>query len=377
MKIKFETGFIRNVPWLVFFLLSSLLTGQNINPKLGDDAYALMKDNQPTMAISVASSLYEPGLGLRLEKLPDATTYQRPEFLVLAFYKMIKKADLNGLLELYDPQSREMMRERLDIVQANKEYQTFNDFELFSKNVFGDICRIRFNFINTNNGDFFPWVLMMKKIGNRYYLTETISLDHLFISASSAHPYNLSKSPYPSCQLAGMQGFYFVPEGDSLRLVGERSGIPNTIGIWLNLVMYDPIAIEQHPTDEVVILQQMRATLVAKDSAGFVNLWAPEEQEAMTSDVFQSDVAVNRAFYNKISSLRPVGFMQAGDEMVVFFRSKMGEAYLPLQMMALVKIGAEYKLRASLDTEIMERYYAWQMLNNPFVKRSLDQFFTR
>jgi hypothetical protein len=375
--MKKIAGFTHAALVLFFVLSSNGLTGQSINPKLSDRAYSLIQDEQTGMAVSVSTGLYESGIGKNLEKLPDIGGFQRPEFLVLEFFNMIKNADINGMMALYDPESREMIRERLDIAQASKEYQSFNDFELFSKNVFGNICRVRFNFINTSTGDFFPWVLMMKQIGNRYFLTETILLDHLFISTSSAHPYNLSKSPYLNCQLSGMAGFYFIPEGDSLRFVSEQPVIPNAIGIWLNLVTYDPIAIEEHPTDEVLLLNQMRTTLVTKDSAGFVDLWAPEEKEALTSDVFQSDLAVNRVFYNKTSSLMPLGLLKVGEEIVVFFRSKVGDAYLPLQLMAMKKIGNDYKLRSSLDTEIMERFYAWQILNNTYVTNAIEQYFTR
>ncbi|MBK8563781.1 MAG: hypothetical protein IPN76_10685 [Saprospiraceae bacterium] len=270
-----------------------------------------------------------------------------------------------------------MIRERLNIAIANQAYQAFNDFELFSKNEFGSFIRIRFNFINTQTNDFFPWVLMIRKIGDRYYLTETIPLDHLFISTSSAHPYNLDRSQIKSPPIDKLTSFSFAQDGNDIRQVENEMDKASAITVWLKLDFYDPDSIEQNPTAEISLLEQMKNTLVQKDSTAFIDLWAPDEQAAMTSDVFRSDVEVNRAFYKEISDLKPLGFLKAGDEIVLFFQSKMGDSYLPLQMMAMKRIGNKYKLRASLDSERMEGFYAWEILNNPFVKNSIERYFTK
>ncbi len=359
------------------FLFIHKISAQYSVVKISTTPYSLIKDDAVRMAISVPTGVYIGKIGKNLEKKTGSLAFQEPEFLVLAFFKMIKTADMDGMVDLYDEASRGLIRERLNIAIANQEYQAYNDFELFSKNEFGSFTRIRFNFINTKTNDFFPWVLMIRKIGDRYYLTETIPLEHLFISASSAHPNNLNRIQIKSPPIDKLTSFSFAQDGNDIRQVENEMDKASAITVWLKLDFYDPDSIEQNPTAEISLLEQMKNTLVQKDSAAFIDLWAPDEQAAMTSDVFRSDVEVNRAFYKKISDLKPLGFLKAGDEIVLFFQSKMGDSYLPMQMMAMKRIGNKYKLRASLDTERLEGFYAWEILNNPSVKNAIEHYFTK
>jgi hypothetical protein len=349
------------------------MQAQAPDPALDAAPYTIINNG---MAVSVATALYPPGFGLNLGKMPGADAFKQPEFLVSAYFNMIKTADMQGIVALYDPESQDLIRERLDIKTANREFQSYDDFELFSKNSFGDLYRIRFNFINRKSKDMFPWVLMIRKIGERYYLTETIPLEHLFISASSAHPYNLSREPFKRPNLSGFQVFSFAQDGLNLQKSNPQpDNSTDRITVYLKLEAYDSAAISKQMPEEIMLLENMKKALVARDSAAFINLWGPEEQAVMATETFRTDIEVNRAFYEKISALKPLGFLKAGDETVLFFRSRINAQLLPLQMMAMKNINGRYKLRTSLDQEKQALYYAWEILNNEAVKKEIEAYF--
>ena len=324
-----------------------------------------------SMAASMMNGVYDSVFDGTLRNHRDHDeSYTHPEFLVLGFYDMIRERNMQGLIELYDESSKLLIDEKLDINAAGEAYAGFSGFELLSKSVFGSYVRIRFNMI-LENGNLFPWVLMIRQNGSRYYLTETIPLNHLFISVASTHPYNHLKDPYPSPSLADMQAFSFVQEEEDIELVDPQRAPREAITVHLKLNAFDPQDIGDTPTEEITVLRQMKETLVNGDSLAFLNLWDAEERDLFASnEIYQTQIEIQRDFYMQVDSIAPLGYLRAHDEIVLFYKSQVDETTLPLQLLVMKRVDGAYKLNSAL-----EHYYAWEILNNRDVMAAIDAYY--
>lgn len=403
----------RIILWIgiAFATMSSPLNAQNLDLdiRLNNQVYPLVLDgNNVVMAASMSYGLYPPGIGMNLQTHPDNNgSFLQPEFLVLHNFIAQKVGNKAALLELYDPDSKELADEKIDIVAAQEAYQDFDDFELLSKSRFGDFVRIRYNLKQTD-GDFVPWVLMIQKIGGRYYLNETMPLEHLFIQASSCHPYNLSRDGFEIPDVTGMLALSYLPNGLELTRTQYSMLAQDVITIFLRLHTYSNKELTGTRPEEIRLLEQMKEILSEPvdeesepDNQEFLELWNQEEKLLFSShEFYATQIQLQREFYSKVQKFEPQGYLKAGNRRILFYHSIIEGQRAPLQVLPLVYEDGRYRLTSSLgsyDEELfidseeatleneeaalaselsaLGRYYGWEILNLPDILAGITQFF--
>ena len=360
--------------FLIFFFGISLISfSQEINIPIEKKSYPILKNgNEIVLAVSEYAGLYKPGIGLNLSNHPDNNySFNNPEFLVLFHFQSIKEGNWNKLESLFDNESRNNLSQIINIYEAQNAYNDFVDFELLSKSVFGKYIKLRYNFI-TSSGDEIPWILMAVKDDSRYYLTETMSIDHLFIDVSSVNPYNFSRVDFENINTTRLHPFYFKSNGLQLLLTYQDEKY-ETLGIYIKLNKYKLADVKTKPTDEIILLNNMKSSLKDTSDVAFINLWNKKNQQKfISSDFYKSRIQIQRQFYNQIDNLIPVAYLKTANELVIFYYSEKDGQRSKIQLLPMKKEDGKYKL-----TKKLESYYAWEILNEPDVLHEIEKYITK
>jgi hypothetical protein len=347
---------------MIGMMIPSGLWSQDLNVDLQNKVYPLLSNNGKTvMAASEYSALYPIDLGLDLKGTPmDNGAYSQPEFLVLHHFINIKEGNLTLLSELYDEESKDQLPELFDMNEAMAAYRDFDNFELLSKAVFGDFVRIRYNFIN-KAGEPIPWILMARKIGQRWYLTESMSIEHLFIDVSSVNPENFGREKFANTNVNALEAFLFTADG--LETIPIQNQIAGNIGVYFQINKID--AQDGGESGAVLLLMQMKESLRDSSNQKFIQLWDPENKEMFqSSEYYANQIEIQREFYNQIDQLKPLAYLKAGKELVLFYVSEKAGQQSELQLLPMREVNGKYKLCTEL-----ENYYAWQILNKKIVRQ--------
>jgi hypothetical protein len=346
---------------LIFFILTGYnLYSQNIDIYLNDIPFTILSDaGAPVLGASVNTGVYPGGIGLNLENTPgNNNSFTKPEFLILNDFKSKKAREKGALLSLYDDESRLVADSKIDIDKAADSYKDFKDFELVSKNSVGDFQRIRYNLIK-NDGGFAPWVAMIRKLNGRYYLTETVPLNGLFILTSSCHPNNTSTAPYIPLETSGLEKLNFTSEGFS-----DSQGYSDIKE--KNIEIYFKANRPDNST-RFNVLNDMKNALLSESKEKYLNLWNSDERKILEgNENFEGNFNLQKDFYEKVKELIPLGFIQANDESVLFFKAVIDEKTSVYQTIPVVLINGNYYLKSALSN-----YYGWAIINHPLVKAGI------
>jgi hypothetical protein len=350
---------------LLMFLPVYALKAQNIEIELNNKIYPLLTNNgQSVLAASEYSGIYEEGIGLNLREHPlNNNSFSHPEFLVLYHFINMKAGNMEELKKLYDEESASHLSSYINIIQARQAYTDFEDFSLLSKAVFGNYIRLRYNLINTA-GQLIPWILIARKIDDRYYLTESMPIEHLFVDISSVNPYNYKREEFENVDVSSIQSVYYSADGLALRV--PKNNAFNDLGVYFKIQKFgaNPVG------DEVELLKDMKQSLQDTADASFIRLWDAENREMLnSSEFYKMQIEVQRKFYNQIDKLEPLGVLNAGNEAVLFYKSTAGEQELPMQLIPMKKENGQYKLTAKLKS-----YYAWEILNKKDVLTEIEKY---
>lgn len=337
---------------------------QNIDIGINNKIYPVLNNNEEVvLAASEYSGIYETNIGLNLQEHPlNNGSFSHPEFLVLYHFLNMKAGDMQSLMLLYDNESQAILGDIINISNAEQSYQEFVDFEMLSKSIFGKYVRLRYNLIN-KEGQPIPWILMARKINGRYFLTETMPIEHLFIDVSSVNPYNFSRDEFENINTDGLQDIYYKANGLDLTPV-ENNDYGN-LGIYFRIEKLDG---DDDEKEEVKLLQNMKESLQDTADAAFIELWDEENREMLSeSEFYKYQIEQQRQFYNQIESLKPLGILKAGKEAVLFYKSEVNGQELPLQMIPIVIENGRFKL-----TDRLKSYYGWEILNEEAIIKEIE-----
>lgn len=354
--------FLVSFPWFTH--------SQDIEIDLKNRVFPILTDQgQTILAASEYSGLYPPGIGGNLRNHPmNDGLYRHPEFLVLDHFRAIKQGNFDSLLTLYDSASRNILPGRINIEEAQQAYQPFADFELLSKAVFGDFVRIRYNLVAAT-GEGIPWILIARNEHDRYYLTETLSIDHLFIDISSVNPWNFNRDVFNDIDVSDLQKIYFEADGLQLKPVAVNNG-RGVLGIFFDIQKYTEKETLEDIPPEVELLYDMKRSLQDTTDAVYLQLWDQRSREKLNSSAFYKNrILIQRQFYNQMNKLVPLGYLKAGNDLILFYKSEKGGQQTSLQLIPMKFEAGRYRL-----TMKPEHYYAWRILNNPSVMEQIEKY---
>ncbi|MCF8229592.1 MAG: hypothetical protein K9J24_11640 [Bacteroidales bacterium] len=282
---------IQNIILIIMLLFSAGVKAQNIDPDLQNKIYPLLENNgEPVLAASEYAAPYAAGIGLNLMEHPLKNgSFRNPEFLVLYHFLFMREGNLGELEQLYDPETQEELGNIIDIDQAAEAYADFKNFELLSKALFGEYVRLRYNFINQEDQPI-PWVLIARQIEGRWYLTESLPIEHLFIDVSSVNPYNYSREEFENLNVAGLNQVFF--EASGLEFIRVPDNDPGSLGIYYR--------IEKQTTGKPAreLLYDMVESLRDTSNARFIDLWDGRNRQKLRSSKFYTyQIEVQRDFY--------------------------------------------------------------------------------
>lgn len=358
---------MKNLLILIILFTAGNLYPQNLQVTMTTEPFEIADgDNGVSMAGVVPSGLYDVFSGMSLKgSAIDDGSFTSPEILVLYDFLYKKEGDKNALLGLYDDDSRQLANAKIIINATIDAYKDFDDFELLSKNEVEDFVRVRYNLV-TNDGRRIPWVLMMRKIGQRYFLTETISADDIFVLLSASNPYNYFRQPYAPADVSGLKVLNLKKSGEEFILSTDEA--ENGLRIFLALKKYELETIEA-AQNEIGTLKQMATALINGDKNGFITLWDAEEQMYFNTDEFyEEQVNTMISFYERVNVVTPAGSLKIENEIVVFYyiSIKNGNAFFTLVPMR------EEAGKFVLIPEL-ENYSAWAILNIPVIQDGIKQ----
>lgn len=353
---------MKNFVLVLILFAACNLYSQNVQVTMTSEPFEISDGrNGVSMAGVVPSGLYDEfsGLSLRGSEIDDGS-FTSPEILVLYDFLYKKEGDKDALLSLYDDESRQLANAKIIINATIEAYRDFNDFELLSKNEIEDFIRIRYNLV-TNDGRRIPWVLMIRKIGERYFLTETISADDIFVLLSASNPYNYFRQSYTAADVTGLKVLNLKKSGNDFVLSNDYN--ENGLRLFMDLKKYDLETIDAGQ-NEIATLKKMATALLEGDKSGFISLWDAEEQIYFNTDEFYEEQVNNMiSFYERVNLITPAGSLQIENEIVVFYyiSIKNGNAFFTLVPMR------EEAGKFVLIPEL-ENYAAWTILNIPVIQ---------
>lgn len=346
---------------LVIFIFAALnIYSQDIDIYLQNTPFTILSDaGEPVLGASVATGVYPAGIGLNLESIiGNDNSFSKPEALILNDFKYKKGRDKTGLLSLYDDESKLMADSKTDIDKAADAYKDFKDFELISKNSVGDFQRIRYNLLK-NDGGFAPWVAMIRKLNGRFYLTETVPLSSLFIMTSSAHPNNNSTVPFILMETANMEKLNFISEGYT-ESYGASEVNEKNIEVYYKINKADN-------SSRFSVLNEMKNALISDDKDKYLSLWNAEERKMLEgNENFANNFKLQKDFYDRVKNIAALGYIQTGEESVLFFKAVIDEKTNVYQVIPVIMINGKYYLKSALSS-----YYGWAIINHPLVKAGM------
>lgn len=356
---------------IVLTFLPITIQSQKIDVVLSNDPFPLIGNADSCgFAASVFSGIYPKGIGLNLQKeFSGEDVHSRPELLVL--YEFIYKKDGNkeGLYGLYDGESQPLLSKIININSTSTAFNNFSDFELLSKNKFGSLIRIRYSFI-TNDGQRFPWVSMIVKINDKYFLTQSIPINNIFIQTASGHPYNHSRELYKSVDTKEMFRVIYKQISDSVINIIDDYDNTQNITLFFNINKYDTNLIKINPPEEVNLLFNMINNLRDDKFSVYKNLWSPSErEEVISSEGFLPQYQLQQDFYKDVDSIKLLGNISGQNEKIILFRVRKKDLLYPLQMLLVEKVQNKFYLKS--DTK---HYYAGKILERDDVRIQLLEF---
>jgi len=341
---------------------------QNLNIILINDPFPLIGDADTNgFAASVFSGIYPQGIGLNLqEDFFGEDAHTLPELLILNEFIYKKDGNKDGLYSLYDSKSQPLLSKIININSTRTAYSNFTDFELLSKNEFGSLIRIRYSLI-TSSGKRFPWVSMIVKINDKYFLTQSIPIDNIFIQAASGHPYNHSRELYKSVDAKEMLRIIYKQISDSVINIVDDYDDTKNITLFFNINKYDTNLIKTNPPEEVRLLFNMIKTIRDDKFSEYKDLWTPlEREEVISSEGFFPQYQLQQDFYKDVDSIEILGNINGQNEMIILFRVRKKDLLYPLQILFVEKVQNEFYLKTGT-----KQYYAGRILERDDVRNLL------
>lgn len=354
---------------ILILLCFPLFASGQINITMQSTPFTILSNNnEVTMAGSVLSGYYEADYGLNLENNPSNDgSFSQPEFLILYDFLAKKNRDKESMLLLYDPESREKANENIDIFEASKAYEDFVDFRLMSKFVYGDNIRIRYNFI-VNTGEVYPWVQMIKKIGDRYYMTETIPISSLLIQLGSSSPLNYKQEGFSPSDVSSLNVLKFIPDSVNSKLNNSYQG-NDFADVYVNIEKID----SNYSGAEIELLNQMFHALKNDDKDLFISLWDPETvSEFQFTSEFKNQLEIMMDLYKEIAVYSPAGILRAGNECVLFYNCTMNDGTKGQLLFPLIFKNGKFYLEPALT-----HYYAWTLLNTDIIAQEINNILNK
>jgi hypothetical protein len=350
---------------LAAVLVTTSVAAQVPDANLSDAPFTILQGSEgPALAASITCGLYPAGVGTA--RIGN-TGFDRPEALAAAFYQQMRAGNKSGVVALFDDSSKVSAERKINIASAVDAYSRIRDIELFSKAVFGDAARIRFELLRGGDSTF-PWVLETRKFGGRYYITETLQPTNLFVELASAHPYNLDRKPFTPAQTAGLISFGFQQAGSGIRRTGASGGTGG-ITLYMRLSSLADQGSRDAAAGALALIEGMRTALKDNDEGKFLALWDPAEQSRLkTAENYKVVFMSQQHFYSEVDTLVSVGYVKAGAELVLFYYPVVDGRRLDLQVLPMRQIGGRYYLIAHLD-----EFAAWQIFNNLDVRRAIAE----
>lgn len=356
---------MRKIIFIVLsFLCLPVLGNAQISITLQNIPFTILSNNnEVTMAGSVLSGYYESDYGLNLENNPSNDgSFSQPEFLILYDFLTKKNRDKESMLLLYDAESREKANENIDIFEASKAYEDFLNFKLMSKFVYGDNVRIRYDFI-TNTGETYPWVQMIKRVGTRYYMTESIPISNLLIQLGSSSPLNYKGESFSPSNVSSLNVLKFISDSVSSKLNNTYRGNDFT-DVYVSIEKID----SNYSGSETELLNQMFYALKNDDKDLFISLWDPEEvSKFQFTPEFKSQLEIMMDLYKEIVVYSSVGILRADNECVLFYNCTMSDDTKGLLMFPLILKDGKFYLEPAL-----KHYYAWTLLNTDIIAQQIN-----
>ena len=355
---------------LVIALTVSAQT-QKLNIVLKNDPFPLIGSADSCgFAASVFSEIYSPGIGLNLQgEFLGEDAHTLPELLILNEFIYKKDGNKDGLYNLYDSNSQPLLSKIININSTRTAYNNFSDFELLSKNEFGSLIRIRYSLI-TNSGKRFPWVSMIVKINDQYFLTQSIPINNIFIQTSSGHPYNHSRELYKGVDTKEMFRIIYKQISDSVINIVDDYDDTKNITLFFNINKYDTSLIKINPPAEVNLLFNMINNLRDDKFSEYKNLWSPlEREELISSEGFLPQYQLHQDFYKDVDSIELLGNISGQNEKIILFRVRKKDLLHPLQMLFVEKVQNELYLKSGT-----KQYYAGRILERDDVRNQLLEF---
>ncbi len=359
------------LPLLAALLLTGPLAAQVPDIRMNDAPFAILQgEGSVALAASVSDGLYPAGIGTARIGTAGigSSDFQTAESLVAAFYQRMRAGDKAAVVALFDDSSRVAAERKIDISAAADAYSRLRDVSLVSKATFGDVVRLRFELLRRDSDTSFPWVLETRRIGGRYYITETLPQTNLFVEVASAHPYNYEPRPYTPARVDGLTAIGFQQAGSEVRASGSSGGASG-LTLYLRLSWLSDPAARLEAAGALSLLEGMRSAFADNDEGKFIALWDPAERKRITSaENYKVIFMSQQHFYSQVDSLRPVAFVKAGAQMVLYYYPHVAGERLELQALPMRLVGGRYMLTSRLD-----EYYAWQILSNPQVKAAIAE----
>lgn len=356
---------------LLVIALTVSVQPQKLNIVLKNDPFPLIGSADSCgFAASVFSDIYSPSIGLNLQKeYSVANAHSIPELLVLYEFIYKKAGNKEGLYGLYDNKSQPLLSKIININSTRTAYNNFSDFELLSKNEFGSLIRIRYSLI-TSSGKRFPWVSMIVKVKDQYFLTQSIPIDNIFIQTASGHPFNHSREIYKSVDTKEMFQMIYKQISDSVINIVDDYDDTENITLFFNINKYDTSLVKINPPEEVKPLFNMINTLRDDKISDYKNLWSPlEREEVISSEGFLPQYQLQQDFYKDVDSVELLGNISGQNEKIILFRVRKKDLLYPLQMLFVEKVQNKFYLKSGT-----EQYYAGKILERDDVKKQLLEF---
>lgn len=353
--------------WIISITYSQ---SQPYEPQMEQRIFPILKNGEKVvLAAGQTTAAYPPITGEQLSVSPhNNQQYSHPEFLVLDFFLAVKNTDLETVTSLYETSSQAIIRDKLNIAEAANAYNDFPDIRLLSKAQFGDYLKIRYDMM-LPDGMPRPWVLMVHKNGDQYNLTENVPLDHLFIDISSVCPFNYSREEFQSVDTFGMSAFYFT--ANELSLTPTNSWQENDLAVFIEITQFGSDNNTEQSAKELLL--KMKSSLSDSTYKNYINLWDEKSRDLLQHSTYAwQQLEIQSSFFKKVSKLNPVGLLLADEELVLFYFSEINNQQGEMQLLPMRLENNKWRL-----TKRLSNYYAWQILNEPIVKKSIENQFIK
>jgi hypothetical protein len=346
----------------LLLFINSCLFSQSDNDIFYHKPFSIYKPlGQVVISGALNNYVYSDYYGKDVKKQGYTDPHAKPEYLIYELFKDMKNKDIAGIRNLYDSSFTGKEADANGMAALLKDY---TDIKYLSKFKSGNAMIIRYDFVSPQKQ--YAFFAALRRIDNKYYLTQDINVSDPFNVIGSFSPYNLFERTEESVRTGNMTAFYFINRDNKVFVTND---LPNEdyAAVYLAFEFYN----SSSSAPEIDLLKQLQGAAQSDDSIKMKGLLTNTDWPLLSDPYFGNYYYFDiQKIFKNYPIIEPLAGIKTTEGKVLYFKySASGQSANIASIIVKQSEGRNYLTLRIADDNINN------ILQNVYIQEAIYDYF--